>query len=559
VFWWEAADSNHRVLAYRIPGAYCCTTAQLAESIKTVIAESDSSLGHLMCFYGVGDHGGGPTRRQIEFILENKTTFEGYELVLSHPQAYFDAIRGKTDALPVAKGELQHHAVGCYTVLHRIKRDLHAAEHRLAQAQALVERFPDAALPGAADRIEGAWKDVLFNQFHDTYGGTCLKTAYNDLFDQIGRARAVADQEATALIRRYSRTMPRLELGEKKFFVYFAALNAHHQDYTGWLEHEIFGADRPYMKFSQITGKTSREVSYQRIRNEAGVCGPPKFLLPVQLKAGEVKVFSVSEDTPDPVQTDIRTNHDQIGNNLFQVRARPTGLLLSTTTNFTLNLTWQVFEDLSDTWSHGRVRLGDRHIGAFTQDKLLIEESGPIRACLSWVGDFLHSRIRVQAKIYREEKWLDLAISLLWNQPKTMVKMVLEPKEPILERKDGMPGGVQARDLDGREYPFGDWTLLTGRQNQLAFISPDVFGFDVQKENARFTLVRSPAYSFHDPAKMEENRYTYDYIDIGEHEYRILLSLDPALDPKRLTKLAAQIQHPLIHWDPPYRDNYPQG
>ncbi len=557
VFWWEAADSQHRVLAYRIPIAYCCTTEALPDFISQVINESDTSLGHIMCFYGVGDHGGGPTRRQIEYILANKTKYDGYELVLSHPQAYFDAVAGKTADLPVVKGELQMHAIGCYTVLHKIKQDLRRAEHRLVQAQAVAKKFSECAEPTTENRIEQAWQDVLFNQFHDTYGGTCLKTGYPDLFDQIGRARANADQEQTYILRRHSQKLPKLELGEKNYLAFFSVLNTHDQDYTGWVEHEILGMDSPDVKFVRVENKATQEIPYQKIRNDSGVSGPPRFLLPIQLKPDGQSIIAVKSGTPQSVPTDLRMTHDQIGNSRWQIKTKPTGLGLSLPNNFQLNLTWQVFEDLSDTWSHNRVRLGDKHIGAFTQDKVLLEETGPLRSCLTWMGDFLHSRIRVRARLYREEKWIELIVNLLWNQPKAMVKMVIEPKEPVVERKDGIPGGIQPRDLDGKEYPFHDWTMLACKQNQIAFISPDIYGFDAQKENVRFTLVRSPAYAFHDPSGMDENHYAYDFIDLGEHEYRILLSADGEFAPAKLQRIATQLQQPLIHWDPPYRENYP--
>jgi len=558
VFWWESADSDHRLLTYRIPIAYCCTTAALEDFIPQVLNESDTSLGHVMCFYGVGDHGGGPTRKQIEYILANKTKFDGYELVLSHPQAYFDAVAGKTADLPVIKGELQHHAVGCYTILHKIKQELHQAEHKLVQAESVAKQFSEFTTPETQNRLRQAWQDVLFNQFHDTIGGTCLKTAYPDIFNQIGRARAEADREQTHILRRYSQKLPKLELGDKNYLAFFNVLNTHDQEYAGWVEHEIFGLDKPDIKFVQVD-KNSHEIPYQKVQNEGGISGPPRFLLPIAIKPHQQHLIAVKSGTPQSVPTDLRMTHDQIANGKWQIKARQTGLGLNLFNNFQLNLTWQVFEDLSDTWSHGRSRLGDRHIGAFTQEKVLLEETGPLRSCLTWMGDFLHSRIRVRARLYREEKWIELIVSLLWNQPKAMVKMVIEPKEPIVDRKDGIAGGIQPRSLDGKEYPFADWSILGCKQNQVAFISPDIFGFDAQKENARFTLVRSPAYAFHDPVKMEEDHYSYDFTDLGEHEYRILLTCENGIDPARIQNIATQLQQPLIHWDPPYRKNYPNA
>lgn len=557
VFWWEAADSPHRLLAYRIPVAYCCTTESIEEFIPKVLAESDASLGHIMCFYGVGDHGGGPTRRQIEYIRENRTRFNGYELVFSHPQAYFDAVAGKTAGLPVVKGELQHHAVGCYSVLHRIKQELHRAEHRLVRARAVINAMADGAEPGVPDRIEQAWQDVLFNQFHDTYGGTCIKSAYGEIFDQISRAKADADREQTRAVRRFSQKLPRLALGEKDYLGYFAVLNPHAQEYAGWLEHEVWGLEDRNIKLFNVNGEGKKDLPYQKIRSECG-CPWGRLLVPIRLAAGAHQMVGIKAGTPNSVETDLRVAHEQINSTSWQVKPRPTGLLL-TAGGQPINLTWQVFEDLSDTWSHGKLRLGDRHLGAFTETRVMVEEYGPLRACLTWHGDFLHSRIRVRARVYREEPWIELLVTLFWAQPRHMVKMVLEPREHLVAQTAGAPGGVQPRDLDGKEYPFFDWIILTGRQNKLGVLSPDIFGYDAQKENVRFTLVRSPVYAFHDPAVFDEKYTSYDFVDQGEHEYRILLGSNGNIEIGNLQKIATQIQQPPIHWDPPYRENYPRG
>ena len=39
------------------------------------IEAANPKLGHTMCFYGVGNHGGGPTKANIEYILENAKAF----------------------------------------------------------------------------------------------------------------------------------------------------------------------------------------------------------------------------------------------------------------------------------------------------------------------------------------------------------------------------------------------------------------------------------------------------------------------------------------------------
>ena len=150
-------------------------------------------IDHVMCFYGVGDHGGGPTRRQIAWIRAHRDSFDGARLVFSHPRAFFDAVKPRAATLPVVSGELQMHAIGCYSVVRDIKTGMRRAEHALLAAEAATAAFPRHAPPDAAARLDGAWRLALFNQFHDVYGGSSLDEACDDARDQLGAARSTAE------------------------------------------------------------------------------------------------------------------------------------------------------------------------------------------------------------------------------------------------------------------------------------------------------------------------------------------------------------------------------
>ncbi len=63
VFWWESADGS-RVLAYRIPHAYCGPGDEIAPHLEKSLALLPPDAPDLMVFYGVGNHGGGPTKAQ---------------------------------------------------------------------------------------------------------------------------------------------------------------------------------------------------------------------------------------------------------------------------------------------------------------------------------------------------------------------------------------------------------------------------------------------------------------------------------------------------------------
>ena len=51
--------------------------------------------------------------------------------------------------------------------------------------------------PYPRERLEGAWKQVLFNQFHDVLPGSAIEPSYDDARDQLGEAVAIAKRITT--------------------------------------------------------------------------------------------------------------------------------------------------------------------------------------------------------------------------------------------------------------------------------------------------------------------------------------------------------------------------
>lgn len=134
---------------------------------------------HTRCalrMYGVGDHGGGPTRRDIERIRD----MAGWPLMpniqFSTLHGFFEQLQLSRAMLPVVRRELNFVFTGCYTSQSRIKQANRLNEDHLYDCEALcaMQRMltgEKANMPGFAD----AWKSALFNQFHDILPGSGVR------------------------------------------------------------------------------------------------------------------------------------------------------------------------------------------------------------------------------------------------------------------------------------------------------------------------------------------------------------------------------------------------
>ncbi len=171
LFWWESDDCS-RVLTFRIPFEYCTWGKELDKHVRRNANELKAPFNELMCFYGVGNHGGGPTRENIESIkrLNDDPNFPA--LVFSTPEKFFAEVLAKDLPIQVVHDDLQHHASGCYAAHSGVKQWNRKAENLLMAAEkfsAIAERVTGQPYPCDFDL---AWKNVLFNQFHDIMAGT---------------------------------------------------------------------------------------------------------------------------------------------------------------------------------------------------------------------------------------------------------------------------------------------------------------------------------------------------------------------------------------------------
>src|SRR3954454_23783514 len=201
VFWWESADGS-RVLAYRIPHEYCAPRDDIGDHVDKAVASLPDQPGEYAVFYGVGNHGGGPTRANLDQIARMSESPELPALEVSSLRRFFDGVLADGGAHPTVRGELQHHSRGCYTTHSGIKRWNRRAEALLQRAEKwCVIAHALGLRPYPHEELTHAWKLLLFNQFHDTIAGTSIAPAYDDARDQIGHASSVAAAAFNAAVQ----------------------------------------------------------------------------------------------------------------------------------------------------------------------------------------------------------------------------------------------------------------------------------------------------------------------------------------------------------------------
>jgi alpha-mannosidase len=184
LFWWESPDGS-RVLTY-FPHGY-------GNGINPVqcsgfIAEETplcSGFREQMLLYGVGDHGGGPTRQMLDtavrWLKSPKAAFPNFKF--STAQEFFNEVEAHLPSLnlPVWKNELylQYHR-GTYTTQAETKKRMRRTEELLLNS----EKFASLAMldgrPYPQHQFLECWRRTCFDQFHDLMAGSGIHINYID-------------------------------------------------------------------------------------------------------------------------------------------------------------------------------------------------------------------------------------------------------------------------------------------------------------------------------------------------------------------------------------------
>lgn len=217
VFWWEASDGSRILTLRTVPHGYTTPGIMSKQKFFDLVKEAiETGENEQTFFVGVGNHGGGPTKKQIEWIRELQ---EIYNIKFCTLLDYFRMIEKRTD-IPLVKGELTHHAKGCYSTHSGIKKWVSECGIELYKAESLLALSPQKAGIKDAWSMETAWWNCLFNNFHDILPGSSVKSAYEDARDSLGGAVDTAKKIKIRELHRLAKQVDTSDFSEGGIFIY---------------------------------------------------------------------------------------------------------------------------------------------------------------------------------------------------------------------------------------------------------------------------------------------------------------------------------------------------
>lgn len=171
LFKWESPSGN-AVTVYREPLWYL---GDINPSIAMYVPEfcTQNNMNTMLKVYGVGDHGGGPTRRDLERIIDMNKWPVFPAIRFGTFREFYTLVDQVADSLPIVKQELNFVFTGCYTTQTRIKMANRIGEATLQEAETFsAVSAINANFHYSSEAFAEAWKNLLFNQFHDIIPGS---------------------------------------------------------------------------------------------------------------------------------------------------------------------------------------------------------------------------------------------------------------------------------------------------------------------------------------------------------------------------------------------------
>ncbi len=551
LFWWESADGS-RVMAFKIPFSYSqwFSPDGGADPVELQKLRAESGLAEeqgidFMGFYGVGNHGGGPTIASLTLIRKLQAEWEDVTLVHSSPDAYFTAMGKKAAVLPVVRGDLQHHASGCYSAHSETKANIRKTEHRLMTAEKF-SAMADAlhGLPYPQDRLAKAWQNLLFNQFHDIAGGCSIKEAYEDARDSFGEALTIGAEALNAALQKISWSID--TMGEEAFYL------SKEKDWKSW---ETGSRGSPLVVFNPLSWEVSAPVQVNRkagrVTDEKGDICKIQTVRASQTNAGDkwdtlfignipamgYKVFWMHRDEEtEPMQDNsgLRAEAAALENDYIRLELEPhTGYirrLYDKKNNVEViqgrgAVAVVIDEYDSDTWAHGIFEFRGE-AGRFCDASVTLMECGPLRAGLRVTSRYGCSVLRQDFMLYDGRPELEIRVRLDWREKHKMLKLSFPVNVRESKAAYEIPYGFIERPVDGREEPGLQWLDVSGAAPEmdegfygLALLNDAKYSYDVKDHEMRLTVVRSPIFADHFGQRDE----FCEFMDQGVQEFRYAL------------------------------------
>ncbi len=556
LFWWEAPDGS-RLLTY-FPHEYAneFDPQQIVKDFSFYAPSiygpklADSPSPQMLYLYGIGDHGGGPTRTMLDEadrLRDPNTVFP--KIQFSTAKEFFADLAPEIPNLkvPTWKDELyfEYHR-GVYTSQADTKQQIRHDEELMLDAEkysALASLF-GRLYP--QDQFKLAWKNLLFDHFHDVMPGSGIAVnyleakrnledvarsanlitdgAFDEILAHVNTEGSAAMCDSVPLVVFNSLSWPRAEVVEIEAQLPGPTKNVEVVDAAGRpVESELLSIDSATHRARILILADPPALGYKTyfVRSAPAAAGSQNAH-----SKGAAQRVTLSENTGGLVMQNalVRVTVDPKSGcvtSLFDLRNQTEALAPAETdtggpkTSVCGNLL-QAFVDKPKRWDAWNIDADfeKQHWDLDKADEVKLMERGPLRAAIRVKKHFQNSTFVQDITMYAGVPRVDVKMYVDWHEKHILLKVAFPLSAHSDKATFEIPFGSIERPTTRNtpaeqakfEVPAQRWADISDAKHGFSLLNDSKYGYDAKGNVLRLSLLRSPEWP--DP-----------HADEGHHEF----------------------------------------
>jgi alpha-mannosidase len=549
LFWWQSPDGS-RVLTY-FPHDYVndIDPAKISKDVA-VARKLNPGTPVMMHLYGIGDHGGGPTRSMLDSGLRwTAPNRVDPPMKFATAQNFFSDIETKLDtrhaptwnykvmaggdaslpappegklSLPVWNDELyfEYHR-GVMTTQSNHKRNMRQSEEQLLNAEKYSSIAWLFGMPYPHDRLNDAWKKALFNQFHDLAAGSGIGVIYKDAQRDYDVVRWTTEDATTSALKTISarvQTEVRKEVqpGNASAGVPVMVVNPLAWSRTDLATVDVQMPAEPSAGLAVLDSQ-GKPLPFQELSKDSSTHTYHLLIKGTDVPSLGYEVLQVipnAVSAGNPAPTDLQASALTLENSLLRLTIdKQTGCITSLydkTSKFEsiaeggCGNQLQAFKDTPkqyDAWNidadfEKKVTKLDK------TDSVELIEKGPVRATIRIARTWQNSKFVQDVSLYAGLDRVDVTNNIDWHETHVLLKAAFPLAASGPQATYEIPYGSIERPTTRNnswekakfEVPALRWADLGDGTHGFSLINESKYGYDAKGNVLRLSLLRSPTW-----------------------------------------------------------------
>ncbi|QGQ94579.1 alpha-mannosidase [Paenibacillus psychroresistens] len=547
-FVWVGYDGSE-IIGHRADEFYNSPRGKADEKVLEWIAKTaDQPIGSVL--WGVGNHGGGPSREDLEKLKLLMQETKDVQIIHSTPEAFFKELRVVKASLPRHEKDVNAWAPGCYTSQIRIKQKHRLLENEIYMLEKMLSHTTLQGLTAYPyELIHEAMCDLMVTEFHDVLPGSSIQPVEEASLRLVDHGLEIVSRLKARAFFALASGQKKAEENEIPILIY----NPHPYKVVGIFECEFQLADQNWKdEFSlplvykdgvQIASQAEKELS------NLNLDWRKRAVFQAELEPGQMNRFDVRlEVLPQKPAPELQPADGKIS-----FKTQELDIIINCETGFMDRYCANgvdyvqpnafvpiVIDDNDDPWEtqalsfrnvEGAFKLmsadeGTRFSGirGSRLESVRVIEDGAVRTVVEALFEYGDSFIIQTYKLPKKGTEIEVHIRVHWNEKSKMLKLSIPTPFSDGEYWGQVAYGRNELPNDGNEAVSQKWAAIIDQKQDLALtcINDGVYGSDYADGEVRISLLRSAGYSGHpigDRPIMGQDRYS-SRIDQGERLYR---------------------------------------